>query len=75
MKQVNKDLKQIAKLLDIQSHITFYCARHTSATTLKRRGVSTDIISEALGHKNLEITQVYLSKFGSEVLDEALGVL
>ena len=74
-KQVNKDLRKIAKLLQFETDFTFYSARHTSATTLKRRGISTDVISEALGHANLRITQTYLSKFGSDIMDEAMMVL
>ena len=57
LKQTNKGLKEIAKTLYIETHITFYTARHTSATTLKRKGVSTEIISKALGHSNSQITQ------------------
>lgn len=67
--QVNKDLKAIAKIQGITTHITFYTARHTSATTMKRTGVATDVISEALGHADLNTTQHYLSKFDNEVLD------
>ncbi|HAS47075.1 MAG TPA: hypothetical protein DCS93_41710 [Microscillaceae bacterium] len=71
LKKINKDLRKIAEILDIKT-FTFYTARHTSATTLKRSGVSTDVISEALGHSNLDVTQVYLSKFDNEVLDNAM---
>lgn len=72
LKRVNKGLKEIAAIQNIQTHITFYTARHTSATTMKRKGVSTDIISEALGHSNLEVTQHYLGKFENEILDNAI---
>jgi integrase/recombinase XerD len=71
-RQVNKDLKRIAKIQGIETHITFYSARHTTATTMKRKGIATDIISEALGHADLQVTQTYLSKFGNEVLDGAI---
>ena len=74
-RQINKDLKRIAKLQKIGTHITFYTARHTSATTMKRKGVSTDVISQALGHANLQVTQTYLGKFGSEIMDEAMKLL
>ena len=71
-RKVNGELSQITKILGIETKITFYSARHTSATTMKRNGVSTDIISEALGHTDLNVTQCYLSKFDNEVLDGAI---
>ncbi len=71
-RQVNRNLKRIAKIQGIETHITFYTARHTTATTMKRKGIATDVISEALGHSDLLVTQRYLSKFGNEVLDGAI---
>jgi site-specific recombinase XerD len=75
MQQVNEDLKEIAKLCSINEKITTYVARHSSATILKRKGVSTTVISELLGHNNEEITQVYLDSFESPVLDTAVSLL
>lgn len=72
LKKINKDLKIIASILEIETHMTFYTARHSSATTMKRKGIATDIISEALGHSDLSITQHYLNKFENEVLDQAI---
>lgn len=70
-KQFNKIMKEIGKLLDIKTKLTSYVARHTAATTMKRRGVSEDVISEALGHSDVKTTKHYLKKFGSKVLETA----
>lgn len=75
LKKTNKDLRTIAELLNIETPITFYVARHTSATTLKRNGISTEVISEALGHSDTQITQWYLKKFDNGVLDSAMDKL
>lgn len=75
LKKVNKDMKLIANLLAIETHITFYVARHSSATTLKRNGISNEIISEALGHSSPSITQLYLKNFDNSILDNAMAVL
>lgn len=76
LKKCNKDFIEIAKILDLEDKkFTFYTARHTSATTLRRGGISTDIISEALGHSNLLVTQLYLKKFENSVLDNAMAIL
>ncbi len=69
--QINKSLKMVAAVLGIDVTLTFYVARHTMATTLKRKQVSTDVIREVMGHQDVRTTQIYLAKFGSEVINEA----
>ena len=70
-RQINDALKVIAAKLQIHVNLTFYVARHTMATTLKRKQVSTDVIKEVMGHQDIKTTQIYLAKFGSEVINEA----
>jgi len=66
----NKKLKEIAKLCNIEENLTSYVSRHSWATIGKRAGVPIAVISEGLGHSNLEITEVYLDSFDKEVLDD-----
>lgn len=68
----NKDLKEIGRLCDIDFDLTSYVARHTFASNLKQKGVSTDAISELLGHTDMKVTQVYLKKFEDETTDNAM---
>jgi integrase len=75
IKQVNINMKIIGKELEIETPITTYVARHTYATVLKRSGVSTSIISNALGHESESITQTYLDDFDSQVFFEANKLL
>ena len=71
LKKISKDLKEIAAELkiDVADQITHYWARHTYATTLKRSGISTAIISEALGHSSEATTKAYLDKFEQSEID------
>ncbi|WP_341228405.1 site-specific integrase [uncultured Arcticibacterium sp.] len=69
--QINKDLKVLAERAGITTSLTTYTARHSFATTLKRLGQSTAVISNMMGHKTEAITQVYLDSFENEVLYEA----
>lgn len=71
-RQVNSELKDIAKELNIEANVTTYVARHTFATVLKKSGVNIGIISQALGHQDIQTTQIYLSKFDDEQVDEAM---
>ncbi len=66
--QVNKDLKEIAQLADLEVKLTTYVARHTFATVLKRSGVSTSMISAMMGHETEKITQTYLDSFENDDL-------
>ena len=75
LKQFNSDLKKIAEIVGINKPLTSYVARHSFATNLKHLGTSTDVIGEAMGHSNVEITKAYLKEFGDDVLDDAMDKL
>ena len=62
-KTTNKFMKRIGVELGIEKHITTYTARHSYSTVLKRSGVSTEYISESLGHSDLKTTESYLDSF------------
>lgn len=70
--QINQELKVFAKELNIKAEVTTYVARHSFATILKKSGVNIGIISEALGHRDIRTTQIYLSRFDNEQVDEAM---
>ena len=70
--QINKELKILANELGITANVTTYVARHSFATILKKSGVNIGIISQALGHQDIKTTQIYLSKFDNEQIDEAM---
>ena len=70
-KIVNKYLKRIARDAGIEENFTTYNIRHSWATIAKNMGISTEIISEGLGHKSLKTTQIYLKSFENKTLDDA----
>jgi integrase len=71
LKKISKDISTIATELKIKEAnlITHYWARHTYATTLKRSGIPTAVISEALGHSSEATTKAYLDKFEQTEID------
>lgn len=72
MVAINKALRAIATRAGVPAKgLSFYVARHTYATALKERGVSTEVISEALGHANMKTTEIYLKQFDNSVIDQA----
>lgn len=75
MKSVNKHLKDIGEELNLPIDLTTYVARHSFATVLKRSGVNTSIICEAMGHSSEKVTQIYLDSFDNEQVDAAMSNL
>ncbi len=70
-RRMNENLATIARDAGIQEKLTTYTIRHSWATIAKYMGISTEIISESLGHHSLQTTEVYLKGFNEKVLDEA----
>jgi len=75
LREYNSDLRHLAKLCDLNHSPTSYTARHSFANCMKQNGISTDIISESMGHQSLTVTQSYLKTLGNTVLDEACEIL
>lgn len=75
-RKFNKHLKALSKELGFEGvNLTSYVSRHSYAMRLKNSGVSEDVISQALGHKDLATTKVYLDSFESSVIDQANSLL
>jgi integrase len=75
IKWVNKRMEDIRKELKIEQPIGTYAARHSFSTVLKRKGVSTDFIKEALGHSSTVVTENYLDSFTDDVKLEYANLL
>ena len=73
--QVNKELKQLADELEIDTNLTTYVARHSFATILKRSGVDIGLISELMGHADSMTTKIYLDSFDEEQVEQAMSNL
>ena len=51
--------------------ITFHCGRHTWATMAYHCEIHPGIISEAMGHSSITVTETYLKPFSNRKIDEA----
>lgn len=63
IKWVNKRMYEICEDLGIENKTSTYAARHTFSTVLKRKGVPTSFIKDALGHSSVAVTENYLDSF------------
>lgn len=69
---INQQLKEIMLQLEINKHITYYCARHSFATVLKFNNISIETIREALGQKDIKSTMSYLGTLPDNKLDKVI---
>ncbi|MCB0823548.1 MAG: site-specific integrase [Bacteroidales bacterium] len=75
LRTFNKYIGQIASELKIQGNITSYVARHSWASIGKFLNVPIQVISEGLGHDNIQTTQIYLDSFETNVIDDATKLI
>lgn len=74
-KRINTNLKNLGQALGVRLTLTTYVSRHTMAMTLQDNNFSREVISQALGHRHLTTTNVYLDSFETSVLDKAANAL
>ena len=74
--KLNTYLEKLSKEFGIDDiNLTTYVSRHTMAMTLQNNEVPRELITQILGHKDVETTNTYLDSFNSNIIDEAVKVL
>lgn len=69
LRRFNRKLKLLAAALRLGRKLSSYTARHTWATTAFHTRVAVGVISNALGHSSVKVTETYLKPFENEMLD------
>jgi len=72
---INERTKEMGEKLGINLKLTTMVSRHSFSTQLKRAGVSTEFIQEALGHTDIRTTENYLDSFERDKKKEYAGKL
>ena len=72
---INRNLKQIARTLNISIPLTMYVARHSWASAAKAKGIPLSVISEGMGHDSEATTQIYLASLDTSVVDKANSLI
>lgn len=73
LRSFNYQLALLGKFLGLKDHLSSYTARHTWATTAYYCEIHPGIISEAMGHSSIMVTETYLKPFRSKKIDDANG--
>ncbi len=71
LRQHNRYLKTLSRLIDSPSLLTSYVSRHTWATSASRHQVNLTVISQALGHNSEQTTRIYLNSLESNQIMDA----
>lgn len=69
LRRFNKQLEVLAKLLLTDAKLSSYTARHSWATVAYHMEVAPGIISQALGHSSVRVTETYLKPFERNKVD------
>lgn len=68
---VNRKLKTIAAMAQIDFPLTMYVSRHSWASIARQKRVPLDVICEGMGHDNEETTRIYLAAIRTHRIDAA----
>jgi len=71
LRSFNRQLLILGEFLGIPNRLSSYTARHTWATTAYYCEVHPGIISQAMGHSSITVTETYLKPFQNKKIDEA----
>lgn len=72
---INRNLKKVPEMTDIQIPLTMYVARHSWASAAKAKGIPLSVISEGMGHDSEATTQIYLASLDTSVVDKANSLI
>jgi site-specific recombinase XerD len=73
--KINQDLHILGKKLGLRATLNLKTARECYASTLNRKGISREKISEMMLHANISTTNHYLASMDMEETDEINSVL
>lgn len=71
LRSFNRQLLILGEFLGIPNRLSSYITRHTWATTAYYCEVHPGIISQAMGHSSITVTETYLKPFQNKKIDEA----
>lgn len=69
---INTHLKRVAVICGIDKNLSTHIARHTFAYLALTKGVSRNILKDALGHSSFRVTEGYLKSLSDESINEAV---
>lgn len=72
---INRKLKTIGDMVNLQLPLTMYVARHSWASIAKNKNIPLSVISEGMGHDSELTTQIYLASLDTNIVDKANSLI
>lgn len=72
---INRDLKEIGRMVGMDVRLTMYVARHSWATAARNKNIPISVISQGMGHDSEMTTRIYLASLENRVVDEANNLI
>lgn len=73
--ELNRNLKTIGEVCEINKYMSFHLARHTFATAVTlKNGVPIETISKMLGHTKISTTQIYAEVDEEKIVEDMTGI-
>ncbi len=69
---LNKYLKKIATIAEIEKNISTHTARHSFADIARQKTDNIYTLSKSLGHSSIKITEAYLASFDEKAVDDMM---
>lgn len=69
--RINRNLQKVGKMLDLETKLTLYVARHAWASIALANKVAVSTISKAMGHDSEKTTIIYLQSLDTSSVDNA----
>lgn len=71
LQRINRNLKQIGKMIGLSIPLSTYVARHSWASIARNMEIPLSVISEGLGHDSDKTTQIYLASLDTSMINKA----
>ncbi len=69
---INKYLKKLANMAEIEKKLSFHISRHSFAKIAKQKGTDNAKLKDLLAHSSVKITEGYMGSFDTSENDKAL---
>jgi integrase len=73
-REINVQLKCIAKTCGINRRLTFHQGRHTFSTYALTHGIPIETVSRMLGHSRIDTTQIYAQVTDDKIAEDTHGL-
>ena len=64
---INRELLDISKKLELNSKLTFHMSRHTFATNALNNGMRIEHVSKIMDHSSIRVTEIYAKVINTEL--------